>query len=64
MGIVELIKNIKHNRKVRRQWIAGGRRIVRATVGWRRDPFYKQDGYVEVKREGPDDNVEYQKVIR
>lgn len=67
MKIFRWLEIRRHNHKVYKEWVRNGRRVVRATVGWRRDPIYEQDGYTEVPREGnhnATDWVEYQKVIR
>jgi len=45
MNIFEFIAIRRHNAKIEREWRKQGRPIVSTTIGWRRDPFYKQDGY-------------------
>jgi hypothetical protein len=35
----------KHNAAIEREWKKNGRPIVGTAVGWRPDPFNKEDGY-------------------
>ena len=35
----------KHNAAIERKWRENGRPIVSTTIGWRPDPWYKEDGY-------------------
>lgn len=41
----DLFRDIKHNHAIDKEWEKNGRPIVSTTVGWRRDPHNKQDGY-------------------
>lgn len=41
----EFIEIRKHNAAIDRKWREAGRPIVSTTVGWRPDPWHKQDGY-------------------
>ena len=45
MNIFEFIAIRRHNAKIEREWRKQGRPVLSTTIGWRRDPFYKQDGY-------------------
>jgi len=58
-------KSLKHNLHMALTDRNDDETVVAATVGWRRDPIYKQDGYTEVPREtGDKEATEYQRVIR
>jgi hypothetical protein len=45
MNIFELIAIRRHNAAIEKKWREDGRPIVSTTMGWRRDPWNKQDGY-------------------
>ena len=44
-NIGEWFSDIKHNAAIDRQWEKDGRPVVSTTIGWRRDPWGKEDGY-------------------
>lgn len=52
----------RHNKRIDRAWRENGRRITASTIGWRRDPFYEQDGYVP-DRATPDGTPVYTRVV-
>jgi hypothetical protein len=59
------VKSIKHNARMFLTDRNDDETVVAATVGYRPDPIYKQDGFMEVQRETGDKNAtEYQRVIR
>ena len=35
----------KHNAAIEKKWRKDGRPVVATTIGWRRDPCNKEDGY-------------------
>jgi len=40
------------------------RKVVKTTVGWRRDPIYKKDGQKQVKGKTQSGNVEYSREVK
>lgn len=42
---VDLFENARHNRAIDKEWRDNGCPVVGTTVGWRPDPFGKNDGY-------------------
>lgn len=42
---VDLLSDARHNRKIDREWKKNGKPIVETTVGWRPDPWNKNDGF-------------------
>ena len=42
--IIEFLEIREHNAAIEREWVKNGRPIVSTTIGWRRDPFGKEDG--------------------
>lgn len=43
--LYEFIEIRKHNASIERKWVKNGRPIVSTTIGWRRDPWNREDGY-------------------
>jgi hypothetical protein len=43
--IEEFVAIRRHNAAIERQWVKDGRPILGTTIGYRPDPFNKQDGY-------------------
>lgn len=41
---VDLFENAAHNRAIDEEWEKNGRPIVEKTIGWRPDPWNKNDG--------------------
>ncbi len=41
---VDLLDDARHNRDIDREWKKNGRPIVEKTIGWRPDPWNKNDG--------------------
>jgi hypothetical protein len=66
LDIADFFETRRHNAAIDKKWIEDGRPIVSTTIGWRRDPFNKEDGY---RDDGLDkgyygDGHSYSKLIR
>jgi len=44
-SFADLMDNVRHNREIDREWRVNGKPIVERVVGWRPDPWHKNDGY-------------------
>jgi hypothetical protein len=78
MGLKDLLKNIKHNRDLRRSGQEDPTEVRSTTVGWRPDPINKGDGFTPdpgnertsldgngtEQYDTPSGNREYYQVIR
>lgn len=44
-NIAEFMDDVRHNAAIEQKWEKDGRPIISTTIGWRPDPWNKEDGY-------------------
>jgi hypothetical protein len=65
MSILDFFRDIAHNRRLYKSGLANKDEVRLTTVGWRPDPWNKEDGYTQDPNPpSRNPNGEYYRVIR
>lgn len=64
MGILDLFRYARHNRRLKKEGKLNPKKVQRTTVGWRPDPWEEKDGLEKTKGPTPSGNTEYHECIR
>lgn len=46
--LLEFLSDVRHNAAIDKRWRDNGRPIVQVAIGWRPDPWNKEDGFRDV----------------